>query len=208
MALKALPWSFFVGSLGFATQSLTSSSSLVTKIYFPREVLPLASTIAHAFDAAIGATALLIVLPLVGLQYGAALAWLPVLAGCAFMFTAGVALVTSCANLFLRDVKYVVQVFLTFGIFFTPVFFEPQMFGPTGARLMMINPMAPLLEGIRLAVVHDHWLLQPLEVAGRTGTIVVWSPLYLAYSVACAVAATAVGLIVFHRAETKFAEYV
>jgi len=63
------------------------------------------------------------------------------------LFTAGSALVVSCANLFFRDVKYIVQVLLSFGIFFTPVFFEPEMFGPLGARLMMLNPLAPILEG-------------------------------------------------------------
>ena len=208
MSLKALPWAFFVGSLGFATQSLTSSASLVTKIYFPREVLPLASTIAHLLDAAVGATVLMLVLPLLGVEYGGALLWVPLLAACLFMFTAGVALLASCANLFLRDVKYIVQVFLSFGIFFTPVFFEPQMFGPKGAPLMMLNPMAPLLEGLRLAVIHNHSLLEPLQVIGRSGPIDAWSPFYLAYSVSWAAAAAAAGLIVFHRAETKFAEYV
>ena len=208
MSLKALPWAFFVGSLGFATQSLTSSSALVTKIYFPREVLPLAATIAHVLDASIGSTVLLLVLPFLGVAYGPALLWLPLLAVCLFMFTAGVALLASCANLFLRDVKYIVQVFLTFGIFFTPVFFEPQMFGPKGAPLMMLNPMAPMLEGLRLAVIHNHSLLEPLQVASRTGVVVAWSPIYLVYSAACAVTAAAAGLTLFHRAETKFAEYV
>ena len=55
--------------------------------------------------------------------------------------------------------KYLVQVLLTFGIFFTPVFFEPYMFGRLGARVMMLNPLAPLLEGLRLSVVYNHQLL-------------------------------------------------
>ena len=50
IAIKAVPWSFFVGSMGFATTSLVGQANLVTKIYFPREVLPLASTLAQAFD--------------------------------------------------------------------------------------------------------------------------------------------------------------
>ena len=81
--------------------------------------------------------------------------------------TAGLALLVSCANLFYRDVKYVVQVLLTFGIFFTPVFFEPEMFGALGARVMMVNPLAPLMEGLRLSVVHGS---QPARHARRAGT--------------------------------------
>ena len=54
IAIKAVPWSFFVGSMGFATASLVGQANLVTKIYFPREVLPLAATLAQAFDACLG----------------------------------------------------------------------------------------------------------------------------------------------------------
>src|SRR6185312_3224811 len=55
MAVKALPWAFFVGAIGFATSSLTGNLPLVSKIYFPREVLPLSATCAQSFDSTIGA---------------------------------------------------------------------------------------------------------------------------------------------------------
>jgi len=102
----------------------------------------------------------------------------------------------------------VVQVLLMFGIFFTPVFFEPEMFGALGARVMMLNPLAPLMEGLRLSVVMDHNLLDTLVVQGRHGAVLAWSPWYLVYSGACAITALLAGLLVFHRAEPKFAEYV
>ena len=208
IAIKAVPWSFFVGSVSFATTSLVGQSQLVTKIYFPREVLPLAATLAQAFDAGLGVVSLLIAFALLGVQYGLAALWAPVLVVCAFFLTAGLALLLSCANLFFRDVKYLVQVLLMFGIFFTPVFFEPEMFGPLGARVMMVNPLAPLIEGLRLSVVMDHNLLDTLVVQGRHGVVLAWSPWYLAYSAACAIAALLAGLLLFHRAESKFAEYV
>ena len=75
----------------------------------------------------------------------------------------------SAAALFYRDVKYIVEIVLTFAIFFTPVFFEPEMFGPLGTKLMMLNPLAPLLEGLRLAVIEGHSLLVPLVVHGGGG---------------------------------------
>jgi ABC-type polysaccharide/polyol phosphate export permease len=208
IAVKAIPWSFFVGSMGFATSSLVGNANLMTKIYFPREMLPLAATLAQSFDSTIGTIALLVVCPLLGVHFGLGLLWAPVLAACIFLFTAGAALLAGCANLFLRDVKYLVQVLLTFGIFFTPVFFEPYMFGRLGARIMMLNPLAPLLEGLRLSVVYNHQLLEPLVVSTVRGPVVAWSPWYLAYSVTCALVIFFVGLLVFHRAENKFAEYV
>ena len=208
IAIKALPWSFFVGSMGFAAVSLVGQANLVTKIYFPREVLPIAATLAQAFDACIGAVVLLVAFALLGVDYRITALWAPALAVCAFMLTAGLALLVSCANLFFRDVKYIVQVCLTFGIFFTPVFFEPEMFGPIGARVMMLNPLAPLMEGLRLSVVFGHNLLETVVVTGRHGAVLAWSPWYLAYSAAIAVVIFVGGLILFHRAEPRFAEYV
>jgi ABC-type polysaccharide/polyol phosphate export permease len=208
IAIKAVPWSFFVGSMGFASGTLVGQAHLVTKIYFPREVLPLAATLAQAFDACIGIVTLLIAFAFLHISYGGAALWAPPLALCAFFLTAGLALLVSCANLFFRDVKYVVQVLLTFGIFFTPVFFEPEMFGPLGARLMMLNPLAPIMEGLRLSVVLDHNLLDTIVVNGRHGAVLAWSPWYVAYSAASAVVVFLAGLLIFHRAESKFAEYV
>ena len=208
IAIKAVPWSFFVGSMGFATTSLVGQANLVTKIYFPREVLPLASTLAQAFDACIGIVTLLIAFAFLQIHFGAAALWAPGLAICAFFLTAGLALLVSCANLFFRDVKYLVQVLLTFGIFFTPVFFEPEMFGTIGARVMMLNPLAPIMEGLRLSVVLNQNLLDTIVVHGRHGAVLAWSPWYLAYSAGSAFVLFLLGLLIFHRAESKFAEYV
>lgn len=208
IAIKAVPWSFFVGSLGMATASLVGQANLVSKIYFPREVLPLASTLAQGFDACVGILTLVVAFVLLGIDVRAAAFWAPALLLFVFLLTAGLGLLVSCANLFFRDVKYVVQVLLTFGIFFTPVFFEPEMFGRVGARVMMLNPLAPLMEGLRLSVVFDRNLFDTIVVQGRHGAVLAWSPWYLAYSAAWAIAAFVGGLVLFHRAESKFAEYV
>jgi lipopolysaccharide transport system permease protein len=209
MAVKAIPWSFFVGAIGFATASLTGNLSLVSKIYFPREVLPLSSTLAQCFDTSIGTITLAIVLPFLGVHYGLAILWVPLLALLILMFTAATALFISCANLFFRDVKYIVQVLLTFGIFFTPVFFEPRMFGQLGGRLMLLNPLAPLLEGLRLSIVHGHNLATPLVTTAANGaSFPAWSPWYLVYSAAWAVLGLVASALIFHRSEAVFAEYV
>ncbi len=209
VAVKALPWGFFVGAIGLATTSLTANANLVTKIYFPREVLPLATVLAVGFDTLIGAVALVLVLPFLGVTPSAGLLWVPMLVLLVFVFTASAALLLSCANLFFRDVKYLVQVLLTFGIFFTPVFFNVSMFGPRGARLAMLNPLAPLLEGLRLSVVDGHNLLTPLvEVTGRGQHVLAWSPWYLVYSALWTVLGFLGSATLFHRSEFVFAEHV
>ena len=101
-------------------------------------------------------------------------------------FTAGCALWLSCANLFYRDVKYIVQVILNFGVFATPVFFEPQMLGEKGARVLLALPLSPFIQGLDVAMVRGHSLLKTLTLSTPKGDIVVWSPWMLAYGAASA----------------------
>ena len=163
---------------------------------------------AQLFDSLIAALALAIALPFLGLHLSPALLWLPVLAFLLVTLTAASGLFLSCANLFFRDVKYIVQLLLTFGIFFTPVLIEPAMLGATGARLMMLNPLAPILEGVRLSL-GGHGLLQAItEQAASGALIVVWEPWYLAYSAAWAILGFLGSLLIFHRLEFIFAEYL
>ena len=209
LAVKSLPWAFFVGAIGFAVNSLTGNLNLVSKIYFPREVMPLSATLAQFFDTSISAAFLAVVLPFMGVRITPALLWLPLIIVLLVAFTAGASLLLSCANLFFRDVKYIVQVLLTFGIFFTPVIFEPSMLGPTGAKLIMLNPLAPILEGVRLTVVGGHNLLQPLTEINKHGAqVVVWAPWYLGYTAAWAFGLLAGAAALFHRLEMVFAEYI
>jgi ABC-type polysaccharide/polyol phosphate export permease len=205
IALKALPWSFVVGAVGFATGTLSGNMQLVTKVYFPREVLPLSAVLAQLFDLSVGSAALVVALPFLGAQLSLQLLWVPMLVLMLIVFTTGICLFLACANLFFRDVKYIVQVLITFGIFFTPVFFEPAALGPRTGDLLALNPLTPVLEGLRLAVLESHNLLTPLTDARGT---VVWEPWYLAYGWAWAVVVLVGSSLIFHRSEFKFAEYV
>ncbi len=205
IAVKALPWSFFVGAIGTATGSLTVNSQLLTKVYFPREVLPLSAVLAHAFDLVVGALVLAVGLLVLHPppSFAAALWTVPLLA-VLVVFTIACALFLSCANLFFRDVKYIVQMLLTFGVFFTPVFFEATMVGPTLRRVVMLNPLSAVLEGLKLALVDGHNLLVPVASGGA----LLWHSGELAYSAAVAVVALLASALLFHRAEFVFAEYV
>jgi ABC-type polysaccharide/polyol phosphate export permease len=210
IAVKSLPWAFFVGTIGMATASLLSNMNLLTKIYFPREVLPFSTTVAQAFDSSIGLVVLLAILPFLGVTFAPTLLWWPVQLLCLFAFTLAAALFLSCANLFFRDVKYLVQVMLTFGIFITPVFIEPAMLGKTGAMvIMLVNPLAPILEGIRLSVIEGHNLLQPLVLPNAKGVLVThWSPWYLLLQFGWASIGLLVSMRIFRRASIRFAEYI
>jgi lipopolysaccharide transport system permease protein len=205
VALKSLGWSFFVGALGFGTNSIPANLALVTKVYFPRELLPLSTILTQMVDTMVGAVALAVVLPFFGVTLTTGLLWLFPLVLLLLLLTTGIVLLASCANVFFRDAKHLVQLVMSFGIFFTPIFFDATSFGPRGARLLMLNPLAPILEGLRLAVVDGHNLLRPLT---GPGGVPEWAPWMLLYAAAWAIGGTIVSAVIFHRAEFKFAEYV
>lgn len=169
IAVKALPWAFFVTAIRFATNSLTSNSNLVTKINCPRIAFPAAAVVSALFDLAIAAIPLIAVLAWCGITPSIALLWVPVLLGVLVLFVSGLGIAFAAANLFYRDVKYIVEVILTFAIFFTPVLYEVEMLGEW-QFWVLLNPIAPLLEGLRAAVVlqtsPDYgWLLYSTVVA-------------------------------------------
>ena len=205
MTFKALAWSFFVGAVGFATNSLVGNIGLVTKIYFPREVFPLSAVVTQVFDSSIGSAVMAVLLfTFLDVGFSLQLFWAIPLILLLILFTMAAALFLSCANVFFRDVKYIVQVIISFGIFFTPIFYEPEFFGPTGSRLMMLNPLAPLVEGLRLAIVEHHNLLVRWAADG----VLIWSPWYLVYSAAWSVLGLLGAWLLFHKLEFVYPEYI
>jgi ABC-type polysaccharide/polyol phosphate export permease len=211
VALKAVPWGLFVGAVGFATVSLTNNLNLVTKIYFPREVFPLSALLTQIIDSSIGCAAVVVVLlALRSITWSLNLLWIAPLAVLLVLFTAGACLALSCANLFFRDVRYLVQAALTFGVFFTPVFFDAEQLGRVGCAIVMLNPLTPILEGLRLAVLDGHNLLHVLSAAAtaKGPAFTVWHPLYLGYSLVWAVPGTLAAWWTFHKLEFTYAEYI
>jgi len=191
ISVRAVPWAFFVSSIRFATNSLISNSNLVTKIYLPREIFPVAAMLSQLVDFAVAGLVLLVLLTVLKVGITVQLLWLPVLVLILVVFTTGLGIVLSAASLFLRDVKYLVEVGLTFAIFFTPVLYDARMLG-RWSDVAMLNPVAPLLEGFASAAVSHAPLALP----------------WLGYSTAMALITIAGGLYVFHRLEPYFAESV
>jgi homopolymeric O-antigen transport system permease protein len=207
LAAKALPWAFFSGALATATSSVIGNSNLISKVYFPREVLPLSTVIAQSPDLVVGLVVVAAVLPFID-KSGLSLSGLWVIAVLLvlMLFTVGCALFLSCANLFFRDVKYIVQVLLNFGVFATPVFFEPQMLGPKMASIMMVLPLSPFIQAMDVALVHGHSLASTVIATTPKGAVVVWAPWMLAYAAGWSLVLVITGIHVFRTGSSRFAE--
>ena len=191
ISVKVLPWTFFISSIKFAVQSLVGNSNLVSKIYFPRAVLPLASIAACLFDLAISAVVLLVILCFVHLGISIYILWTPLILLFLILFTTGLGLLLAAANLFFRDVKYVVEIILMFGIFFTPVFYDADTFGHL-RTFMLLNPIGSILESLNHVIV----LKQMPNL------------FWLTYAAVISVIMFCIGMLVFHSKEQFFAENI
>src|SRR5437867_7805429 len=178
VSVRAVPWAFFVSSVRFATTSLIANTNLVTKIYLPREIFPVAAMLSQLVDFGVASLVLLVVLTALGVGVSVQLLWVPVIVVILVVLTTGLGILLSAASLFFRDVKYLVEVVLTFAIFFTPVFYDAEMFG-RWEGLLMLNPVAPLLEGFSNVIVKHAspplaWLGYSAVVALLTLTIAMY----------------------------------
>jgi ABC-type polysaccharide/polyol phosphate export permease len=206
LTVKAIPWAFFSGALTVATSSILSHAGLIGKVFFVRESLPIAAVLAQVVDSTLAVCAAVLVLVFIGLNLTVTALWALPVAIMLVAFTVGCSLILSCSNLFFRDVKYITQVALSFGVFATPVFFEPSMLGGTGSRVMLMMPLSPFIQALDVAVVRGHSLLERVEVATSSGVALIWDPWLLAYALFVSLATIWVGLVVFRRASVRFAE--
>jgi lipopolysaccharide transport system permease protein len=191
VAVKAAPWAFFVSALRFGTNSLVANTNLVTKIYLPRLVFPLAAVFSQLFDFLVAGAVVGLFLVVVQVGFSVHLLWLPLLLAILIMLATGLAIIFSAASLFFRDVKYIVEVFLTFAIFFTPVFYDSSLLG-SWAPVLLANPVSPLLEGISATVILHR------------GPSLVW----LTYSFVFTSVLFGVALAMFKKLEPYFAECI
>ena len=171
--------------------SLINNQNLVTKIYFPKEIFPMAAVLASLFDFFVASGALLIFLLIMRIGWSVYLVWTPLLLLTMVLLAAGIGMVVSAASLFFRDVKFIVEVLLTFGIFFTPVFYDVSMFGNKG-KWLLLNPVSPILDGLSACIARHQSPDLP----------------WFAYSFGFALVALLGGYVFFKHLEPAFAESI
>ena len=187
-----LSWNLFASSVRFSVNALVANSGLITKVYFPREVLPFSVVLVSLLDFAVGAVILagLLVYYHAGLHPQIVL--LPLILVIHIAFTAAIALLVSMGNLFYRDVKYLIEIVLTFWMFATSVVYPVSRFGGRLATLLALNPMTPIIEAYRSVLIRGEWP----------------APGPLALAAAISLALLLVCWLGFHRAESQFAERI
>lgn len=153
-SLAALvPWTYFSTALAGASNSLVSSSNLITKVYFPRLVIPVAPVLAGLVDFAIAFVILLLVMLGYGIVPGLlALPVLALLVFAAMLTAAGVGCWLAALNIQYRDVKYVTPFLVQVWMYASPVVYPMSMVPERYRALYALNPLAGIIEGFRAAL--------------------------------------------------------
>lgn len=187
-----LPWTWFASALTVATSSLTQNMGLVTRLYFPKEILPLSAVLVTMVDFLLGGVVLAVLMALYGVAPGPELLLLPLVVGVQLAFTVGLGLVMATGNLFFRDVRYLMTVLVGIWMFLTPVLYPLERVGGRLEAVLAWNPMAPVIESYR-------WLLLG-SAPPEAGPAI--------FSAAASVLLLAGGWHLFHRLEPRFAEVI
>ena len=208
IATKAVAWAFFAGAIQTSTHSLLSHAHLIGKVSFTRSAIPVAAIAGQMVDFFIGFALTVLLLGATGRFPNIHWIWVVPIVLILVAMTAGAALLLSCANLFFRDVKYIVSVLMSFGIFATPVYYTPQLVGPVAAEYIGLNPLSPLMLGLQRAMFDGRSLLVLESHTWSSGaSVVVWNPGMLLYSALVAALLLVGGFTLFRRMSGLFAEW-
>ncbi len=150
-----VPWTFFATSLGFGVPSLVNNLNLVTKIYFPREVLPLASIGAAFVDFLVALLILVGLLFIYRVWPGIYALWLIPLLIIQIVLTLGVTLLGSAIIVFFRDVRFVIPLLLQVWMYASPIVYPVELIPKHLQPFYYLNPMAGIIDGYRRTLVMD-----------------------------------------------------
>ena len=192
-----LPWQFFANALSESSNSIVASSNMISKIYFPRLIIPASAVLSGLVDFLIGLVILFVLMILFGVKFQLHLLLLPLFLFIAFAaaFSTGVWL--SALNVKYRDVKYIVPFFTRMGLYVSPVGFLSTLildkFGPKVFFAYSLNPMVGVIDGFRWCVLGGSF--EPY-----------WPGVCASLAVVAILAVT--GVVYFRNTEKTFADVI
>lgn len=147
-----LPWTFFANALNSSGNSLVGNSSLITKVYFPRMIIPIAAVGAGLLDFAIAFALLVLLMFYYGVGFSPNILLLPVLALLTALLAVGLGMWMSALNVKYRDIRYALPFVIQIWLFATPVIYPSSLIPDKWRWLFKLNPLTGLIEGYRSAI--------------------------------------------------------
>jgi len=186
-----LLWLYLNNAVMFSSNSLVGASDLVTKIYFPRLMLPLAPVLAGLVDMAVGSLVLLVALLIFGVSLNLSIVAIPLFLFMTMVLAFAVGTITAALNVRFRDVKFALPFALQIWMFASPIFYPVDILSPRIKLALSFNPMTGIVSGFRSAIFG-----QPFD----------WPLIGTAAAMTVVIAVFSV--LVFKRMESSFADYI
>ena len=187
-----LAWTYFSNALSASGNSLVVSASLITKVYFPRLIVPTAAALAGLVDFAIASIVLAAMMVFYKVVPGLGTLLFPYLVVLTFLTAVGSGLWLSALNVQYRDIRYTIPFFIRIGLFLTPVIYPVSILPDKWEWVMYLNPMAGLIENYRAGILG----LTPIN----------WSGLAISNTVTLVMLVS--GAFYFRRMERTFADVI
>lgn len=187
-----LPWTYFANALSTAGNSLVGSQNLITKVYFPRLIIPASAALAGLLDFFVGMSVLMALM--IWYQYlpGFEILLFPFLVGLTFLCSVGVGMWLSALNVQYRDIRYVIPFLIQLWMFVTPVIYPTSMVTEKYRWLLALNPMGGVINAFRVSLLGH----KPIEWQYLTTSSVIIVIIFIS------------GLYYFRRMEKTFADVI
>jgi lipopolysaccharide transport system permease protein len=168
-----VPWTFFANGLTQGAMSLVASGHLITKVYFPRLLVPTARVLGGMLDLLLAFSVLLGMMAWYGIfPRPAGLLWLPALVVLALITAVGISLWLSALNVRYRDIQHVVPFLVQLWLFATPIAYPSSLLAEHWRPLYAINPMVGVVEGFRWALLGSGPAPGPLLISSTLAALV------------------------------------
>lgn len=185
-------WMFFSTSITFGANSLINNMGLLRKIYFPREIIPLAAVGASLVDFCLASTVFMGLMAYYHVPITSSLLWVGPLLVLQTLLIIGVVLIVSALNVFYRDLRFVVPLGIQIWMYATPIIYPVSLVPEPLRAYLVLNPMVGVIEGYRSSILH--------------GVTPDWSIVWPGAMVALAI--FIIGIFVFKRLEWQFADVI
>lgn len=187
-----LPWNVFAGALQRAGNSLISDTRLISKVYFPRIAIPLASSFSVLVDFAVALIVMFFLLLIEGWPLTPNLLVLPLLIVCALLVSIGVSLFFSALNVYYRDFMYALPFIIQVWMYASPIVYTIDIVPETLKPIYALNPMVGVIESFRWALLGT----ESFPLLSLTISVLLGAVLFIA------------GTFVFQRVEQSFADVI
>ncbi len=187
-----VPWTFTASAIASATSSIIANNSLITKVYFPREIIPLSVIASKLVDLFLMCLILIVFLIIYQIPLHLSILYIPLIFAIQLILITGISLILSSINVFFRDIENILGVFLSTWMYLTPIIYPPELI-PANVRFIFgLNPMVGIINAYRNTILY--------------GVPPPW--ISFSFSIIISIVLLIIGIYIFRRLSRSFADVV